>query len=93
MLKCVSIAICRFLDEFVANGHTDIGASQTLDTPMYAMTPHSVAQTGLPAYVLPEGPYPGSTEPTNGTGQTLHKAVSCRELEERFRVSRIGGER
>jgi hypothetical protein len=36
-------------------------------------------QTGLPVYVLPEGPYPGSTEPTNGAGQTLHTAVSCRE--------------
>ena len=38
-----------------------------------------IAQTGLPTYILPEGPYPGSTEPTNGAGQTLHTTVSCRE--------------
>jgi hypothetical protein len=44
-----------------------------------------IAQTGLPAYVLPEGPYPGSTEPTNGAGQTLDKTVSCREEEQRER--------
>ena len=44
-----------------------------------------IAQTGLPACVLPTKPCPGSPDPTAGPRQSLQGAFSCRETRRRSR--------